>query len=147
MARARARGGWGGWVAAGLVLGCAAAGCKKEPPRPVPVQGRVQSPDGTPVADRVLSFAPLDDENRNSTPQAVVGKDGTFRLKCVPGRYRVTMTKIPTGVGGPDRPGRPAIPERKEPNPFDQSRNRGAKPWEITIPEGGKRDLLLAVRQ
>jgi hypothetical protein len=138
---------WNRWAAVALMLSGAVAGCTKEPPPLVPVQGKVQNSDGTPVADRILSFAPLDNENRNSTPQAVVGKDGTFHLKCVPGRYRVTMREIPSGFGGPGQAGRPAIPERKAPDKFGPSGGWGIKPWEIAIAARGKEGLVLTVRK
>jgi hypothetical protein len=144
---AQMRGTWNRGVAVALMLSGAVAGCSKGPPPLVPVQGTVQNSDGTPVADRILMFAPLDDENRNSTPQAVVGKDGTFHLKCVPGRYRVTMTRIPSGGAGPGQAGRPALPERKAPDKFGPHSGWGPKPWEITIAARGKEGLLLTVRK
>jgi hypothetical protein len=141
---------------AGLVLAAVAAtllalaGCghHEEAPAPVPVEGKLTTPAGKPVAHVILTFFPRDEANRGQRFQATADKDGRFSTRCLPGRYKVALTPVPTqhgqadptggGVAPPPGAGSPAVPAnyRSEPQ----------TPLEADIPAGGKQDLVLVVR-
>jgi hypothetical protein len=70
------------------------SGCGgKMQPSPVPVQGRVLGRDGKSIGPVIVIFWPEDSKN-NRMATGTCEPDGSFRLKCVPGKYKVTISPI-----------------------------------------------------
>lgn len=139
-------------TAVALALLVLASGCKKPPPpEPVVLKGRVEYAGGKPVDRMVLTFQPADDAGRGNRPVAAVNK-GRFEVKCLPGRYKVTLAAVPLQhgaagpAGGPDAaPGKLPRPDKPGTIPPHYA-NPETSPWDVTVPEGGKDDLVLTVK-
>lgn len=136
-----------------LLAACAlAAGCgKPKPPEPVTVEGKVVGIDGKPLTGLVLTFHPQEDVNKASRPSAHLGqKDGSFRLDCIPGRYKATLTPVPRQFGaepgsgpGPGPIGLPKLPEglpRKYLSATDSDLT-------VDVPAEGARNLVLQLKR
>jgi hypothetical protein len=134
------------WVV-GLVL---LAGCSGRPTHAPPketVEGRVLA-RGRPVPFVLVTFSPDDSADPNHYDGAS-DKDGSFRVQCPKGRYRVTLNPLPAGPGGDPgagglAPGGAAgggvkdIPARY--------RTKTETPLTEDVPEGGKKAVTLEVR-
>jgi hypothetical protein len=119
-------------------------GCGKAPEVPVQVRGKVITADGKPVSGLVITFYPQEDVNRQKVPSDLLGKEGTFSVTCLRGRYKVTVAPVP--VQGSGMPGAgPDITKTsaKDGNPLSISRPTATTPPEVTISEGGQDDLVL----
>src|SRR5262245_4701855 len=124
-------------LAPALMLGCGG----QQPGQPVDVQGLVSGPDGKPAPRIVLKFQPLDEALQQSKiPVAVTEKDGKFAVSCLPGRYRVTATGLPTHAGGPPSTGPGGTPGA----PPDSVPQGG--PWEVRVKDAGNEPILLMIR-
>jgi hypothetical protein len=115
-------------------------GCKGEVVNdPVPVKGKVLSQDGGGLEGVLVRLEPLEDSNKSNFPEAQTKEGGAFELSCLKGRYKVTIAPIILGQGGTKGPqGSGSIGKG---NPYlNQS-------TEVTIPEGGKSDLVISVKR
>jgi hypothetical protein len=143
-------------VRAGVLLtgavALALAGCGKEAEAPVPVQGKVVQAQGQPVADIIVTFHPQEEVNKGGgLPTQLSAKDGSFRLTCLRGRYKVTLASPASGPGhAPPAGSGPAAPP---PSTARQSagipsayRTPESTPWELVVPPGGTSDLVLTVK-
>jgi hypothetical protein len=131
-----------------LVAALLASGCAKKPPEEVDVAGRVEDAGGKPVAHVLVRFHPQDvDPSYAKVLTRVTKSDGTFTGTCFPGRYKVTMVPIPAGSGGSD-PGAGALatPDKGPTSMPSRYTSPTETPWEETIPDSGKKDIVLKVR-
>jgi len=132
-----------------LAASLLAPGCGKKTPQPVTVKGKVVYPDGKPVTDLVLFFHPQEDVNKQSTPSAFLGKEGTFQFDCLPGRYKATVAPIarqghaPGGAPGPAVGGTPQLPTGI-PQKFLSATG---SPWNVDVPADGKQDVVLTLKK
>ena len=124
-------------------LGLLAAGCgKKPPPEPVTLKGHLLKADGTPAPPMVLTLQPQEDVNKSSMPSVATKEDGSFEVRCLPGRYKVTAAPIPRkghgnpGPGGAEGPGAGTTPGAP-------SKASAPRSWEVEVPADGKSDLEL----
>ncbi len=137
-----------------VVLGLAVAlavlspGCRKKPPQEVDVAGKVEKADGKPLGNVLVRFHPQDDVNKQGRILTrPTGADGSFTGRCLPGRYRVTVSAIPKQTGGD--PGTGAVGAAGKdslPGVPASYQSPTETPWEITIPEDGKKDLVLSLK-
>ena len=132
-------------IGAALVAALLASGCAKKRPEEVDVAGRVESADGKPV---LVRFHPQDvDPSYAKVLTCATKSDGTFTGTSFPGRYKVTMVPILAGSGSSD-PGTGAIarPDKGPANIPSRYMSPTETPWEETIPDAGKKDIVLKVR-
>jgi hypothetical protein len=134
----------GGALLVGLAL--AAVGCGG----PVNVEGKVTR-NGKPLPGATVVFVP-----EGGGPEAgdVTDEEGKFRLKgaqqsgVLPGKYRVTVSKkeYPPGVTPPppDKLTIKAVEGMKE-TVAHKYTVQDQTPLRVTVPRGGKRDVLLEV--
>jgi hypothetical protein len=101
----------------GLALGCGGVG------RPVPVSGKVEWEDGTPVSGVTVTFWPKKQGEGVLTASGYTGKDGTFELTthnpgdgALPGEYAILVVKVQTPVETP------SSPDGSSPDPKDNLR-------------------------
>ena len=140
-----------GYFVFGLSLSLA-TGCTKKkppPPPPVPVSGKVVFANGTPVANMVISFHPLDEGNAANRPSAALDQNGKYALEAAPGRYKVTLATIPTNAGSAARIDlvAPSKGDLKDyANLLTGFRDAKTSPLAVTIPEGGGALATLTVR-
>jgi type IV pilus biogenesis protein CpaD/CtpE len=124
-------------------------GCTRKPPpppAPVPVKGKILNQNKEPLALALVSFWPQQREDPH-TPDRYDGgteKDGTFTLKCPPGDYMVTVTRLPTNATAGGLTAGPGSSLIKGIDP--KYAEAKATPWNVTVPEGGKEDVLLTVK-
>jgi hypothetical protein len=123
-----------------LLPGCA----KKQPPKEEDVAGRAEKADGKPLSKVLLRFHAQDEARTVSCPTK---DDGTFECRCLPGRYKVTVLAIPTQSGGSPGTGGIAAPATGSlagvPSAYTSPTDT---PLEVTIPEGGKKDIELKLK-
>jgi hypothetical protein len=138
----------------GILLALCTFGCQKSPPpKPVQVTGLVVYSNGQPVTGKVITFFPSDDNNSRGVAPTIVleGKDGRFKVECLPGKYKVTMMPIPIGSGG--GPGNIESPPDKDAGKGKETisakrlepyRSTNTTPWEVTVlPEGTPEQKLV----
>jgi hypothetical protein len=123
------------------------AGCSGKPTQAPPpletVEGRVTA-QGRALPFVMVTFNP-DDPTNPERYDGAADKDGSFRLKCPPGRYRVTLSPLPTGSGG--NPGAGAlVPGGGGRDVPARYRNKDQTPLAEEVPQGGKRELTLDVK-
>jgi hypothetical protein len=134
-----------------LLLVAFVAGCGgKPPPTPVAFKGKLVASANRPLPQLVLTFHPQDETNKKGTVPSVAtnGKDGTFEGTALPGRYKVTAAPVPLqGHATPTDSGPTAGPDSKPASGTIPPAYRSApeSPWEVTIPEGGKNDIVLTL--
>jgi hypothetical protein len=132
-----------------LSLALTGCGGEKEPV-PVMVKGKVRYAGGKPVVNMVLIFHPLDDTRKRTTPSFVLDHDGRFQDVILPGRYKATLTPLPTMNREGPAEGMEAHPlnQRRTWLPLVMARyqDRLQSPWEIVIPETGTEDLVQTVK-
>ena len=123
--------------------GIVTAGCARKPAQEVEVGGRVEDGEGKPVAKLVVRFHPQDEENKmGRLLTCLTEADGTFAGKCQPGRYKVTLNAVPAAGGSQPGAGMLAPPDKGPGVPSNYA-SPTTTPWEVTIPSGGKKDLVL----
>jgi hypothetical protein len=131
-----------------LVLPLTGCGGKKAEPL-VPVKGRLVNAAGKPLANVILTFHPQEEVNKGHRGDAFTDKDGRFSANnCVRGRYKVTL-EVPRKHGQAEPAGGlVAAPGKDGGNAGFSSRYRDSMstPLEVTVPEGGKEDVVLTVR-
>jgi hypothetical protein len=131
-----------------LVCVCS-SGCGAKPtgPAKVAVEGKVTH-GGKGVAWLLVTFNGATPEVKYETNTE---KDGTFKLSCPPGTYKVSFTPVPLGQGQgpgggagggtlvdlPDAKGLKEVPERY--------RSPRTSRLTVEVPEEGKKDLVLAI--
>jgi hypothetical protein len=123
----------------------ALAGCqnKPEPPPRVPVKGKVVTAGNQPVPWILVVFHPRDSADatlyRGGTEQ-----DGSFKLTCPAGSYRVTLAPLQGGVTD-SGPGVKTAPGKSTAIP---ARYRSLDWTTLTaeVPAEGKSDVVLEVR-
>jgi hypothetical protein len=123
------------------------AGCSARPTQaPMEtVEGRVVT-QGRAVSFVLVTFNPDDGANADRY-DGPTDKDGSFRLRCPKGRYRVTLSPLPVGASGD--PGAGALVPggsgggKEVPARY---RDKGLTPLNEDVPEGGKKGLTLDVK-
>src|SRR5262249_60604628 len=106
----------------------------------------VSRPGGRPAPPTTLIFYPQDQATRRKVPTVVPDPgDGTFRVSCVPGKYKVTL--VPGGSATPAKPGgpegAPAGPAPRSPWGLPESyQSASSTPWLVEIPVTRKADLV-----
>jgi hypothetical protein len=112
----------------------------------VPVKGKIVNQSKEPLALVLVLFWPRQRSDPNLPPHYDDGtqKDGSFSVHCPPGEYTVTVTRIPThgGAGGVEGP--PGAARLKDTDP--RYADPQLSPWTVTVPEGGKDDVLLTIK-
>jgi hypothetical protein len=137
-----------GAVTLALALICAGS-CKPRQPDPVEVAGRVEWGAGRPLDGVVITFHPDDEANKKGNLLSAPVERGQFSGKCLPGRYKVTLTSLAGGSrhpAGATDPGSGAAPEKGGGAIPAQFRNATETPLVVTVPPEGKKDILLTVR-
>jgi hypothetical protein len=137
------------WIAV-LLVTIWAPGCRGTPTserEKVSVEGKVTHA-GQGVAWVLVTFNGATPDVRFETHTE---KDGTFRLSCSPGTYKVSFTAVPLGQGqGPSAgagdgtlANSPDASNLKEiPRPY---RSPSTSPLTVEVPAEGKSDLLLPI--
>jgi hypothetical protein len=90
--------------------------------------------------------------DRNETYQGGTEQDGSFKLSCPPGNYKVVLRPLPVGVG--QSPSGNAgdgtlvkSPQGKSLKEIPSSYGDPAKtPLKVNVPEGGKKGEVLTVK-
>ncbi len=79
----------------------ALCGCGSATPGPVEVKGKVILLGSEEIPEMVITFYPQEKVNQATTPSGIVKKgSGEFKVKCIPGKYHVTLKRIPiSGMG------------------------------------------------
>jgi len=132
-------------VGAALALALA-SGCGEKPRSPVTVRGQVKREDGKPLPPISLAFHPQDRANRLMPTAVPDVKDGTFEVRCLPGKYKVTLAPLQAAEDDPARAkdgktGAPApggnlrLPARYQ--------SASDTDWAVEVPATGKDDLVL----
>jgi hypothetical protein len=140
-----------------LALGMAAAliGCGRGKgimvPAPVPVGGTVVC-QGKPLGGVVVTFWPQDQERQGvvKPANAVSEQDGTFKLSCPEGLYKVTLVVAPTPGNAPilDKreakapPKRPVVAASGIPEVY---RRPESTPLSVTVPAEGAEKVTLLI--
>ncbi len=146
---------YGRWLAVHLAA-VLAAGCGgRAPPAPVPVKGKVVQDDRA-VPGVLVRFCPVNTRLRSA--QAITGPDGSFRLECTPGAYKVAVLPLPReGIpevkdGGPGEVKDKANPKAMIPTDaavaipptYQDSRST---PLAVDVTDNGKEDVILVVKE
>jgi hypothetical protein len=136
-----------------FVLGLAIllGGCKGKPstPDPVGVAGRVEYATGKPLDDAVVTFHPADESNKRGKVLSAPVQKGQFAGKCLPGRYKVTITLLAGGNANPAGGAAPSAgttPDKGGSTIPAGYRSAASTPWDVTVPAEGKKDVRLTVR-
>jgi hypothetical protein len=143
-----------GGVVGAAVLGLAVFGCASKPLPPVPVQGKVQPASKAANGLRV-TFWP---QAKGEPAATIAERDGTFRLECPKGSYKVTVALIPVEGdvlnaegGGPAtaEKGKGAAKGKAPARPPvfipDKYFNQHSTPLSVEVPDGGKADVVLKI--
>jgi hypothetical protein len=138
-------------VVAVSLLALPLAGCgggKKAEPT-VPVKGKLVNTAGKPLPNLVLTFHPQEEVNKGHAGSAVTDKDGRFSTTCVRGRYKITVAAIPKQHAQGNPSGGGVVVPSKDGGGVSLAaiyRDSIQTPLEMTVPEGGKEDVVLTVR-
>jgi hypothetical protein len=135
-----------GLASGALLLAVLATGCTKPPPSvpspEVEIKGRLEDASGKPLGGVLLRFVAGGGAGAISALTCRVKPDGTFLLRGLPGRYKVTVSAAPTPLADKDaKPAPPRVPEGV-PEKYGSAKST---PWEVEVPPGGKADLVLRV--
>ena len=126
-----------------------AGSCKPRQPDPVEVAGRIEWRPARPVDGAVVTFHPADEVNKKGSLLSAPVQAGQFSGKCLPGRYKVTLTPLAVGSlnpAGGTNPGTGAAPDKGGGTIPTRFRDATETPWDVTVPPEGKKDILLTVR-
>jgi hypothetical protein len=129
-----------------------AAGCGgRREATPVNLEGVVKFEDQKPVPEMILNLHPQDAANQNNRPTDLVSKGGSFKMKCLPGKYKVTVAPIPKQGGSAANnpapaPGQPVVSGTLFPGDADY-RDTQKTPWIIDVPPDGQTDLVLTIKK
>jgi hypothetical protein len=119
-------------------------GCARKPAPLVAASGTMLDADGLPLASVHVMFYPLDEGSDcvklyKSIPFCITGPKGDFSMVMsadkvgIPaGRYQVMAKAIDSNTG-------PQIPSRYK--------DHDTSPWQVTVPEGGRTDILLKLER
>ena len=141
------------WVVFGLfTVLIAVVGCRKAPskPDPVEIEGTVKTDTGKPLEMLLLRFHAQDDKNKSESSLTCVTKEnGVFTGKCLPGKYKVTLSAVPIREGG--TPGDAATTSLgtagKSSVPIPPEYNSPTRtPLEVEITSASERDLSFTMR-
>jgi hypothetical protein len=106
-------------------------GAPDGPARPVEVKGRLEDAEGEPLPGLSLRFHAQDEANRaGPSLLCLTQPNGEFVGRCLPGRYRVTLS-VPPGKGK----GAVKVPARYK--------SVAETPWEVKVPPGGASGVVL----
>ena len=98
-----------------------ALGCEEKKPMPagpeVEVAGKVLHRDGSPLGEVMLRFQREPPDPIRLAMLCPVKEDGTFKARCLPGTYRVTLVR--------------------------KAEKGGQVVWELEIPPNGTRAIVL----
>ncbi len=112
-------------------------GCRDKPLGLVPVQGKVFGYKNQPVEGAVVSFWP-EDSKSTRIATARCQKDGSFKLECPKGSYKVTVTPS-KGLGKAAVP----IPQQEDSAVPSSYRETGKTRLRVDVPDGGTDKLVL----
>jgi hypothetical protein len=130
----------------GLVLGIVLlAGCSGKPTQAPPtetVEGKVTA-QGRALPFVLVTFNP-DDPSDPSRYDGAADKDGSFRLRCPKGRYRVTLNPLPAGSG--NAAAGALVPGGGQGEVPARYRDRAKTPLTEEVPAGGKTGLTLEMK-
>lgn len=133
-----------------VLAACALCGCSGKPTEGTPtgtVEGKVVH-QGRPVPFVMVTLNPQNPADPNRYDGATA-QDGSFRVQCPKGSYKVTLNPLPAGPGGdpgagglvggaPDAKGLKEIPL-----PY---RGKASTPLTVDVPEGGRKGVTLEVK-
>lgn len=130
------------------LLAVFAVGCGGKPPPPPPpvdISGKVVDAAGKPVGDKMLSLAPADPANQGERPLCQVQADGTFRVTCIPGKYKATLVAMPKMPGHGPGEGGTIMPDQ---TPVGRGAKGGTPTqpsWDIEVKASGNDEFKLVV--
>jgi len=119
--------------------------CRKPPPAGEPeVKGRVEDADGNPLPRVLVRFHSVqDDKAQYRTISCLTDESGAFSGKCPPGEYKITLLAVqdvkPPAEKEKGKPPPPSLP----PGVAKKYGSLADTPWQVTVPPGGKKDLVL----
>jgi hypothetical protein len=128
-------------VALALLAGC--SGKPTQAPSLETVEGRVVA-RGRAMPFVMVTFNP-DDPADPGRYDGAADKDGSFRVRCPTGRYRVTLSPLPIGPSGDPGAGAlaPGLGGQEVPARY---RDKALTPLREDVLEGGKKGLTLDVK-
>jgi hypothetical protein len=94
-----------------------------------------------------VRFHPQDETSKHGRSlTCVTGARGEFVGRCLPGRYKVTLAAVPTNNARlAAEQGAVAAAGRLPPSVSERYTTPAATPWTVTIPDDGKKDVVLKV--
>src|SRR5262249_7535875 len=116
---------------------------------PVEVAGRVESSSGKPIDNAVVTFHPADESNKRGNLLSAPVQKGQFSGRCLPGRYKVTLTPLAGGTANPAGGASPSAgttPDKGVSTIPESYRSAATTPLEVTVPDEGKKDLQLKIQ-
>jgi hypothetical protein len=127
-----------------------ATGCpgRPTPPAPVSVSGKLFDAQKKPVGGVIVRFWPQPDHA--GSHDGVAQNDGSFDLKCPPGKYDVTLMAIPSqqgaepAAGGTVNPDKSKAPKTNIPERFLDVRKTPLRNIEVPADGRGGIELTLA---
>jgi hypothetical protein len=129
-----------------LTAAWALCGCSGRPAAPPAetVEGQVLA-QGRPVGFVLVTFHPQDEADGDRY-DAATEKDGSFRMQCPKGNYKVTINPLPVGAGGNPGAGGLAGADAKGPKEIPPAyRNRADTRLAVEVPEGGMKGVVLSL--
>jgi hypothetical protein len=133
-----------------LAAACAWCGCSGRPAEPAPrvtVEGKVIR-DGRPVPLLLVTFHPQNPADPDHYDGGTAA-DGSFRVQCPRGSYKVTLNALPSGAGGD--PGAGGLAggavdtkgPKDVPSPY---RSKARTRLAVDVPDSGLSGVILEVK-
>lgn len=136
-------------LSAAVLAVLASAGCMgRSAAPPVTISGKLVMASGQPLARTVLVFFPHDAAT-GQRPTAHTDAAGHFATTGPAGRYKVTLTPLPTGAGQADPGSGEVTVPGKESGSISIAahyRNVDETPLTAEVPADGAPNLILVVR-
>jgi hypothetical protein len=124
-------------------VGLTAMGCGGSAPPVVPVTGKVQFADGSPVTHGIIEFAPKDG---GEAARSAIAADGSFDLKtaarrgAAAGRYRIAVIQVASAEDVNPRQHQAHAKQQRVPAKYRSPETSGL---EQAIEAGGAKDLVV----
>ena len=120
-----------------VFVGCGAPHAKLSP---VDITGRL-TVEGKPFGNVMLTLHPQDSDVQGQRPTALVNADGVFATRCLPGKYRVTLSPLPhspgdAGPGAGTTPG--AAAAAGIPSAYSSA---ASTPWTIVVGDSENKEF------